>query len=42
MVSTATGDQLSSPSDYQKFGHVSPDVVEDVAAWISSPGPISK
>lgn len=42
MISTATGDQLSTPSDYRKFGHVSPDVVEDVAAWIASPGPISK
>jgi len=42
MVSMAAGEQLSTPSDYKKFGHVSPDVVEDIAAWISSPGPISK
>jgi dienelactone hydrolase len=42
MISTATGDQLSTPSDYNKVGHVSPDVVGDIATWISSPGPLSK
>jgi dienelactone hydrolase len=42
MISTAAGDQLSTPTEYNKFGHMSPDVVGDIATWISSPGPLSK
>ncbi len=38
MISAATSDGLSSPSEYSKPGHVSPEVVQDIAAWISAQG----
>ncbi len=42
MISTATGEQLSTPSEYNTAGHLSADVVGDIATWISSPGPLSR
>jgi hypothetical protein len=34
MPSTSPGTGLGTPADYQKPGHVSPSVIDDIAAWI--------
>jgi fermentation-respiration switch protein FrsA (DUF1100 family) len=34
MPSTSPGTGLGTPADYQKPGHVTPPVIDDIAVWI--------
>ena len=41
MPSNSTGPGLGTPDDYQKPGHVTTQVIDDIATWIQSRGPAS-
>jgi len=36
MPSTSAGSGLGTPADYQKAGHVTPQVVDDIAGWVQA------
>jgi len=38
MTSTSPGTGLGTPADYQKPGHVTQPVIDDIAAWIAARG----